>query len=210
MALAQIYLSENQNEAAISELKTALSIDPNEPTALYQLSLARRKQGNMAEAKRLMQRFRTAKEKSHEDESELVQIIKTSDDFRHPSCSVRHFHFRRPSSEPAENWLSQAEASFERQNWNQSEAAAQAALRLNPKMAGALVILALIETNRSQLDRAEQHLRQAAALQPDEPSISAIWAPHTFVRSTTPKRLLHFKECFASMRTIQWQFTTLG
>ena len=77
VALAQIYLSENQNEAAISELKTALSIDPNEPTALYQLSLARRKQGNMEEAKRLMQRFRTAKEKSHEDESELVQILKT-------------------------------------------------------------------------------------------------------------------------------------
>jgi tetratricopeptide (TPR) repeat protein len=77
VALAQIYLSENRNEAAVSELKTALSIDPNEPTALYQLSLARRKQGNMEEAKRLMQRFRTLKEESHEDESELVQILKT-------------------------------------------------------------------------------------------------------------------------------------
>ena len=71
----------------------------------------------------------------------------------------------------AEAWLSQAETNLEQQNWNQSEAAAQAALRLNPKMAEALVILALVETNRSELDRAEQHLRAAASLEPNEPRI---------------------------------------
>jgi tetratricopeptide (TPR) repeat protein len=71
----------------------------------------------------------------------------------------------------AESWLSQAEAYFEQQNWNQSEAAARAALQLNPKMAEALVILALIETNRSQLDKAEQHLREAASLNPNEARI---------------------------------------
>jgi tetratricopeptide (TPR) repeat protein len=77
VALAQVYVSQNRNEAAISELKSALSINPNEPTALYQLSLARRKQGNIEEATRLMQRFRVVKEKSHHDENELVQILKT-------------------------------------------------------------------------------------------------------------------------------------
>src|SRR6478672_7901300 len=71
----------------------------------------------------------------------------------------------------AESWLSQAEAYFEKQNWKQSEAAAQAALRLNPRMPEALVILALIETNRSQIEKAEQHLRDAASLQPNEPRI---------------------------------------
>jgi tetratricopeptide (TPR) repeat protein len=77
VALAQVYVSESQSEAAISELKTALSINPNEPTALYQLSLARRRQGNLEEAARLMQRFKAIKEKSREDENELVQILKT-------------------------------------------------------------------------------------------------------------------------------------
>jgi tetratricopeptide (TPR) repeat protein len=77
VALAQAYLSENRTEPAVSELGTALSIDPNEPTALYQLSLARRRQGNMEEATRLMQRFKTVKEKSREQENELVQILKT-------------------------------------------------------------------------------------------------------------------------------------
>ncbi|MGI9070589.1 MAG: tetratricopeptide repeat protein [Bryobacteraceae bacterium] len=77
VALAQVYVSENRNEAAISELKTALSIDANELTALYQLSLARRRQGDIREATRLMQRFRSIKEKSHQDENELVQILKT-------------------------------------------------------------------------------------------------------------------------------------
>jgi tetratricopeptide (TPR) repeat protein len=77
VALAQVYSSEGRNEAAISELQTALSIDANEPTALYQLSLARRRQGNIEEATRLMQRFRAIKEKSRHDENELVQILKT-------------------------------------------------------------------------------------------------------------------------------------
>jgi tetratricopeptide (TPR) repeat protein len=77
VALAQVYVSENRNDAAISELRTALSIDANEPTALYQLSLARRRQGNIEEATRLMQRFRTVKEKSRRNENELVQILRT-------------------------------------------------------------------------------------------------------------------------------------
>ncbi|MGI8958340.1 MAG: tetratricopeptide repeat protein [Bryobacteraceae bacterium] len=77
VALAQVYFSESRNERAISELQTALSIDANEPTALYQLSLARRRQGNVEEATRLMQRFRAIKEKSRQDENELVQILKT-------------------------------------------------------------------------------------------------------------------------------------
>jgi tetratricopeptide (TPR) repeat protein len=77
VALAQVYLAENRIEAAISELKTTLSINPSEPTALYQLSLARRRQGDPEEATRLMQRFRAIKEKSRQDENELVQILKT-------------------------------------------------------------------------------------------------------------------------------------
>ncbi|MFL6352920.1 MAG: tetratricopeptide repeat protein [Bryobacteraceae bacterium] len=71
----------------------------------------------------------------------------------------------------AETWLSQAETYFKQQNWDKSEAAARSALKLNPRMAEALVILALLETNRSQLDKAEQHLRDADTLQPNEPRI---------------------------------------
>ncbi|MGI9070590.1 MAG: tetratricopeptide repeat protein [Bryobacteraceae bacterium] len=71
----------------------------------------------------------------------------------------------------ADIWLSQAENYFEQQNWAKSEAAARAALQLNPKMVEALVILALVETNRSQLEKAEEHLRDAASLRPNEPRI---------------------------------------
>lgn len=77
VALAQAYLSEGREAEAVSQLKTALSIDPDEPTALYQLSLARRRQGRIEEATLLMQRFKTVKEKSREHENELVQILKT-------------------------------------------------------------------------------------------------------------------------------------
>jgi tetratricopeptide (TPR) repeat protein len=38
-------------------------------------------------------------------------------------------------------------------------------------MAEALVVLALVETNQSHLDKAEQHLRDAASFQPNEPRI---------------------------------------
>jgi tetratricopeptide (TPR) repeat protein len=71
----------------------------------------------------------------------------------------------------AEAWISQAESYFEQQDWQKSKAAARAALQLNPRMAEALVVLALAETNTSQLDKAEQHLRDAASLRPNEPRI---------------------------------------
>jgi tetratricopeptide (TPR) repeat protein len=71
----------------------------------------------------------------------------------------------------AESWLSQAETYLEQQNWEKAEAAARTALQSNPRMAEALVVLALVETNKSQLDKAEQHLRDAASLRPNEPRI---------------------------------------
>jgi tetratricopeptide (TPR) repeat protein len=77
VTLAQAYLSGNRNEAAASELRAAVSLDPNEPTALYQLSLVLRRQGKIEEATRLMQRFRAVKEKTRQNENELVQILKT-------------------------------------------------------------------------------------------------------------------------------------
>ncbi|MGI8958341.1 MAG: tetratricopeptide repeat protein [Bryobacteraceae bacterium] len=79
--------------------------------------------------------------------------------------------FAARAQNTADAWLSQAETYFEQQDWNKSEAAARAALKLNPRMAEALVILALIETNRSHLDEAEEHLRNAASLEPSEPRI---------------------------------------
>ena len=76
----------------------------------------------------------------------------------------------QPDSE-ALHWLQRAEGYYQQQDWKRSQEAAEQALQRDPHLAGALVILALVETNQAQLDQAEKHLRAAAAIQPNDPRI---------------------------------------
>ena len=63
------------------ELEKALELDPRNPTALYQLGIAYRKQGKSAEGERLLRAFEETKAKLKEEEDQerkaLLQILKT-------------------------------------------------------------------------------------------------------------------------------------
>jgi len=79
--LGRTYLAANQVGAAVVELEKALELDPRNPTALYQLGIAYRKQGNSAEGERLLRAFEETKAKLKEEEDQerkaLLQILKT-------------------------------------------------------------------------------------------------------------------------------------
>jgi len=74
--LGQLYLQTAKPDAAAVEWQTALKIDPQNSTALYQLGLLYRKQGKAAEADRLLQRFQRTKAKSRAEQESLVQILR--------------------------------------------------------------------------------------------------------------------------------------
>ena len=79
--LGRTYLAANQIGEAVVELEKALELDPRNPTALYQLGIAYRKQGKSAEGERLLRAFEETKAKLKEEEDQerkaLLQILKT-------------------------------------------------------------------------------------------------------------------------------------
>jgi tetratricopeptide (TPR) repeat protein len=76
VSLGQAYAAAGQPDAAIGEFQKALKLERENQTALYQLSLLYRKQGNSQAAERFSRAFRASKAKAGEQESAAVQILK--------------------------------------------------------------------------------------------------------------------------------------
>jgi tetratricopeptide (TPR) repeat protein len=74
--LGQLDLAAGKADAAALDWQTALKIEPENATALYQLALLRRRQGKTAEAERLLQAFQRVKAKKPDEEKSLVQILR--------------------------------------------------------------------------------------------------------------------------------------
>ena len=74
--LGQLDLAAGKPDAAALEWQTALKIEPENTTALYQLGLLRRRQGKTAEAEHLLQAFQRVKAKKPGEEKSLVQILR--------------------------------------------------------------------------------------------------------------------------------------
>ncbi|HEX2523446.1 MAG TPA: tetratricopeptide repeat protein, partial [Terriglobia bacterium] len=66
----------------------------------------------------------------------------------------------------AGRWFTQARQHFEKREWEEARTAAQKALRSDPQLADAEILLGLIARLQAQLIEAEQHLKRAVALQP--------------------------------------------
>jgi len=80
--LGQLDLAAGKPDAAAVELETALKIEPENTTALYQLGLLRRRQGKTAAAERLLQTFQRVKAKMPGEEKSLVQILRVAPEKR--------------------------------------------------------------------------------------------------------------------------------
>ena len=78
--LGQTYLAAGQIDLAVSELERARKLQPQSPTAAYQLGTAYRKKGRLVEARDLMKQFEQLKARENEEEDlarkQLVQILK--------------------------------------------------------------------------------------------------------------------------------------
>jgi tetratricopeptide (TPR) repeat protein len=75
--LGQSYVSAGRATEGLTHLKRAVSADEGNPTAHYQLSLALRKAGRIAEADRHLARFRELRAAAaKQQETELVQFLK--------------------------------------------------------------------------------------------------------------------------------------
>jgi tetratricopeptide (TPR) repeat protein len=77
IALAQTEMAGGHLGEAEHELRVALHIEPNEPTALYKLALLCRREGKTQEAARLLRAFEQSKTKSHSEENQFVLILRT-------------------------------------------------------------------------------------------------------------------------------------
>jgi len=77
VALAEFYAASDRLAAAVSELETAVAGDPRNAAALYQLGLAYQRQGSVEKSRQTLQEFQKAKARKQEEETELVQILKT-------------------------------------------------------------------------------------------------------------------------------------
>ena len=80
--LGQLDLAAAKPDAAALEFETALKIEPENTTALYQLGLLRRRQGKTATAERLLQTFQRVKAKMPGEEKSLVQILRVAPEKR--------------------------------------------------------------------------------------------------------------------------------
>ncbi|HYI93775.1 MAG TPA: tetratricopeptide repeat protein [Bryobacteraceae bacterium] len=75
--LGQSYVSAGRAAEGLTQLKRAVSIDERNPTAHYQLSLALRRAGRVAQADRHLARFRELRAAAaKQQETELVQFLK--------------------------------------------------------------------------------------------------------------------------------------
>jgi len=77
VALAEYYSASDRPAASIAELETAVARDPGNSAALYQLGLAYQRQGEVEKSRQTLQEFQKAKARMQEEETELVQILKT-------------------------------------------------------------------------------------------------------------------------------------
>jgi tetratricopeptide (TPR) repeat protein len=77
VALAEFYSASDRPAAAIAELETAVGRDPGNAAALYQLGLAYQREGKVEKSRQTLQEFQKAKARMQEEETELVQILKT-------------------------------------------------------------------------------------------------------------------------------------
>jgi tetratricopeptide (TPR) repeat protein len=68
--LAKLYMQTGQYQAAIEQCRKALSIDPNDQTAVYRLIQALRKTGQKREIPELLQRLARLREQATKDERE--------------------------------------------------------------------------------------------------------------------------------------------
>jgi len=73
--LGELYQASNQSQAALRELEIASRLNPNNPTTLYQLSQAYRREGKEDDAHRALLAFEQAKAKAKAEENELVEIL---------------------------------------------------------------------------------------------------------------------------------------
>ncbi len=76
--LGRFELATGNTAAASREWHTALKIDPDNPTALYQLSLLYRREGEAEQAQQLLQRFQKVKTKKRAEDTQLVEILKVA------------------------------------------------------------------------------------------------------------------------------------
>ena len=84
-ARSYVLLGQLDPERAEADWKTALKIEPENATALYQLGLLYQRQGKTAEAKPLLEKFRLVKAKTHGAEESLVPILRVA-----PAGSTDH------------------------------------------------------------------------------------------------------------------------
>jgi tetratricopeptide (TPR) repeat protein len=82
--LGELLLAEQHPNEAASEWQRALKIEPDNPTALYQLALLYRKQGKTQQADHLLEAFQRAKAKMRSDEQSLVEILRVVPEKRSP------------------------------------------------------------------------------------------------------------------------------
>lgn len=73
-----VLLGQLDPERAEADWRTALKIEPDNTTALYQLGLLYQKQGKTVEAKPLLEKFRLVKARMHGGEESLVQILRVT------------------------------------------------------------------------------------------------------------------------------------
>jgi tetratricopeptide (TPR) repeat protein len=74
--LGQVLMEAGRPGEAVIELEKSLKIDPENPTALYQLGLLYRDQGKNELSRRLLREFEAVKSKKKEEEREAVQILR--------------------------------------------------------------------------------------------------------------------------------------
>lgn len=77
-ARSYVLLGQLDPARAETDWKTALKIEPENATALYQLGLLYQKQGKAAEARPLLEKFRLVKARMHGAEESLVPILRVA------------------------------------------------------------------------------------------------------------------------------------
>lgn len=86
-ALGQSLIQTGQAARGVTELEQAIALDPKQPLALYQLGLAYRAAGRLAESRQMLARFQAEKAQGRAEEGEMVQILRIVKE--QPSAPVR-------------------------------------------------------------------------------------------------------------------------
>ena len=158
-----------RHEDAIKSLRRALALDPQNPECHHNLAVALMSQQRFAEA-----------------EKHLGEALSLAPGHRGAGRALGEVLFKEKKYGPALPYLDTAledepdnhdlllAAARCRQAAGRPERAAEAyarALRLRPGSIGAMIGLAIVETNRGSLDKAVELYETALALEPDNPRI---------------------------------------